>query len=149
MGQMSTAAVSGECYMPCAGDSTEICGGPNAINWYYNPSVVPATVNLPSGWSVYGTVAEGTNGRALTYTLGSTSTNTIESCSNGCAALGYTVAGMEYSSECYCGNGFSNGGGSMLDDSAAFMACSGDLAEMCGGPSVLTITTSLSSIPSI
>ena len=100
---MAGAAVSGQCVMPCAGDSTEMCGGPDAINWYYNSAIVPATVTLPAGWSTYGVVAEGNAGRALTYTLWSSSTNTVESCANGCASLGYTVAGTEYSQECYCG----------------------------------------------
>ncbi|WWC59704.1 uncharacterized protein I303_102266 [Kwoniella dejecticola CBS 10117] len=143
------ALVSGQCVMPCAGDSTEICGGPNALNIFINPDLQPATINLPTGWTTYGVVAEGTTGRALTYTLWSDPSNTIESCANGCAALGYSIAGTEYSSECYCGNSFSNGGGAMLDDSAAFMACSGNLAEMCGGPSLLSVVTAISgTIPS-
>ncbi|WVQ69509.1 uncharacterized protein L199_007729 [Kwoniella botswanensis] len=143
------ALVSGQCYMPCAGDSTETCGGPNAINVFINPDITPDVINLPDGWSTYGTVAEGTNGRALTYTLWSSSTNTIESCAAGCAAAGYSIAGTEYSAECYCGNSFSNGGGAILSDDAAFMACSGDLAEMCGGPSVLSVVSSYTgTIPS-
>ena len=147
---MAGAVVSGQCVMPCAGDSTEMCGGPDAINWYYNSAIVPATVTLPAGWTTYGVVAEGNGARALTYTLWSSATNTIESCANGCAALGYTVAGTEYSQECYCGNGFSNGGGMMVDSSSAFMSCSGNLAEMCGGPSILSVVSALgSSIPQL
>jgi hypothetical protein len=30
----SISSVSGECKMPCAGNSAQICGGPNAINLY-------------------------------------------------------------------------------------------------------------------
>nr|XP_019008257.1 uncharacterized protein I206_06812 [Kwoniella pini CBS 10737]OCF47038.1 hypothetical protein I206_06812 [Kwoniella pini CBS 10737] len=146
---IANALVSGQCVMPCAGDSTEICGGPNALNIFINPDLQPATINLPTGWTTYGVVAEGTTGRALTYTLWSDPSNTIESCANGCAALGYTISGTEYSSECYCGNSFSNGGGALQDSSAAFMACSGNLAEMCGGPSLLSVVTSISgTIPS-
>ncbi|WVF69564.1 hypothetical protein IAT40_004342 [Kwoniella sp. CBS 6097] len=142
-------AVSGQCYMPCAGDSTETCGGPNALNIYVNNDIVPATTVLPTGWTTYGVVSEGTNGRALTYTLWSKNDNTVETCAQGCAAAGYSIAGTEYSSECYCGNSFSNGGGAIVDSSAAFMACSGNLAEMCGGPSILSVVTSLSgTIPS-
>ncbi|WVQ98284.1 hypothetical protein IAU59_005407 [Kwoniella sp. CBS 9459] len=146
---LDNLAVSGQCYMPCAGDSTETCGGPNALNIYVNDDIQPATTVLPTGWTTYGVVAEGTNGRALTYTLWSSDTNTIESCAQGCAAAGYSIAGTEYSSECYCGNSFSNGGGAIQDSSAAFMTCSGNLAEMCGGPSILSVVTSLSgTIPS-
>jgi hypothetical protein len=32
-------------------------------------------------------------------------------------------------------------GGELLDDSAAFMKCSGNIAQVCGGPSVLSITS--------
>ncbi|OCF33820.1 hypothetical protein I316_04532 [Kwoniella heveanensis BCC8398] len=146
---LANTAVSGQCYMPCAGDSTETCGGPNALNIYVNEDIQPATTVLPTGWTTYGVVSEGTNGRALTYTLWSKNDNTVESCAQGCAAAGYSIAGTEYSSECYCGNSFSNGGGAIQDSSAAFMACSGNLAEMCGGPSILSVVTSLSgTIPS-
>ncbi|KAK8847618.1 hypothetical protein IAR55_005477 [Kwoniella newhampshirensis] len=150
VGDLANIAVSGQCYMPCAGDSTETCGGPNALNIYVNDDIVPATAVLPTGWTTYGVVSEGPDGRALTYTLWSKSDNTVETCASGCAAAGYTVSGTEYSSECYCGNGFSNGGGALVDPSAAFMACSGNLAESCGGPSILSVTTSIvGTIPSI
>lgn len=92
--------------MPCSGDANEICGGPNAINIYIDASNVPATVVLPAGWTTYGTVTEGDNGRLLPVQLYSSSDNTVESCAQGCAAAGYSIAGTEYSSECYCGNAF-------------------------------------------
>lgn len=138
--------VSGECYMPCAGDSSEICGGPNALNVYVNPDITPRTVQLPAGWTTYGVVSEGQNGRLLPVQLYSSADNTNAKCANDCAAQGYvsdhahfllvklilqSISGTEYSSECFCGNAFSSAanGGELLDDSAAFMKCAGDLAE--------------------
>jgi hypothetical protein len=150
MPQMANRDVSGQCNMPCAGDASEICGGPNAINWFYNPNIMPATISLPAGWTSYGVVSEGTDGRALTTMLYDDPSNTVESCAVACANAGFTVSGTEYSNQCFCGNGFSNGGGALQDDSAAFMWCPGNMAEMCGGPSILSITTSLTgTIPSI
>ncbi|KAK4684064.1 hypothetical protein P7C73_g6144, partial [Tremellales sp. Uapishka_1] len=147
---IANAAISGQCNMACPGNANEICGGPDAINAFYNPTVQPATVVLPTGWTTYGVVAEAPSGRTLTTTLWSDSSNTIESCANACNNAGYSVSGTEYSNECYCGNGFANGGGQLQDSSAAFMACGGNLAEMCGGPSILSVVSSLgTSIPSI
>jgi hypothetical protein len=93
--------------MPCSGDSSQVCGGPNAINIYIDASNVPATVVLPSGWTTYGVVTEGQNGRLLPVQILNDQTNTVEVCANACAAAGYTISGTEYSSECYCGNAFS------------------------------------------
>jgi len=136
--------------MPCSGNDQEICGGPNAINYYINPDVKPATVILPAGWTTYGVVSEGNGGRALTTQLWSSQSNTIQSCAQGCADAGFSVSGTEFSSECYCGNGFSNGGGALVDASSAFMKCSGDLAQTCGGPSILSVVSGLGqNIPQI
>lgn len=131
------AEVSGECYMPCSGNSDQLCGGPNAINWYYDADLVPPTVNLPAGWSTYGVVTEGTQGQRLLSTLlYASQDNTVEKCAQGCASAGYKVAGTEYSAECFCGMGFTAaaGGGELVDDSAAFMACSGELDWLPGTP---------------
>jgi hypothetical protein len=75
--------------MPCSGNSNQICGGPNAINVYVNPDITPDTIQLPAGWTTYGVVSEGDNGRLLPVQLYSSPDNTIERCANDCAAAGY------------------------------------------------------------
>jgi hypothetical protein len=100
----SLSLTSGQCYMPCAANSNENCGGPNAIQLYINPNtnIVP-TVALPSGWTRKGCIAEGSYGRALTTDLSNTvgaSTMSVEGCVQACANAGYTMAGVEYSSQC-------------------------------------------------
>jgi hypothetical protein len=92
--------------MACSGDANEICGGPNAINIYIDASNVPATVVLPAGWTTYGVVTEGDNGRLLPVQILNDNTNTVEVCAQACFNAGYTISGTEYSSECYCGNAF-------------------------------------------
>jgi hypothetical protein len=106
LADIENTLVSGECKMACSGDSSQVCGGPNAINIYIDASNVPATVALPSGWTTYGVVTEGDNGRLLPVQLYSSNENTVEKCANECAAAGYTISGTEYSSECFCGNAF-------------------------------------------
>lgn len=91
--------ISGECWKPCAGDATQKCGGPNALNVFYNPDAQKPSVVLPAGWKSYGTVDEGDNGRALSTLLYASDDNTNYKCATSCAAAGYTVAGTEYSAE--------------------------------------------------
>jgi len=106
---------------------------------------------LPAGWTTYGVVTEGDNGRLLPVQILNDNTNTVEVCAQACFNAGYTISGTEYSSECYCGNAFvaAVGGGKLVDDSAAFMACSGNGAQKCGGPSILSVTSAYgNNIPS-
>ena len=47
--------------------------------------------------------------------------------------------GIEYASECYCGNALS--AGSVLTASGCSMTCSGNSSEYCGGPNRLNFYT--------
>jgi hypothetical protein len=59
-------------------------------------------------------------------------------CSATCAKLGFTVAGIEYGSECYCGNWLDNQP-TKADDSKCSKACAGDATQSCGGSWLLTV----------
>ncbi|WVQ91184.1 hypothetical protein IAS59_004979 [Cryptococcus gattii] len=99
-------------------------------------------MSMPSGWSVSTCIGEGSAGRALTGTSTSSSDMTEAKCAAFCAASGYTLAGIEYSSECYCGSILSNGASLTQTSSACTMPCSGDSSSICGGPSALTLVVS-------
>jgi hypothetical protein len=65
---------------------------------------------------------------------------TSELCTSTCASKGFTMAGVEFGSECYCGNSISNGLGQQLDaDRACYMTCSGNGGEHCGGTWTLSL----------
>ena len=65
---------------------------------------------------------------------------TIELCTAACLAAGFSLAGVEYAGECYCGTTFTNGGGPAPDGNALCdMACNGNAAETCGGPDRLNV----------
>ena len=68
-------------------------------------------------------------------------TLTIENCISTCVGLGYTVAGLEYSQQCFCDN-FARNGASLTTDSSCAMTCSGDTTEICGGPNLMSIYSS-------
>ncbi|OCF40235.1 hypothetical protein I317_05928, partial [Kwoniella heveanensis CBS 569] len=137
--------------------STENCGGPNAMWLYINPSPPAAAVNLPTGWTYQGCVSEGNAGRALNFTATNylaKGTNTGEVCARQCNILGYTIAGTEYSEQCYCGNAFTNGAtGNIIDTltdgtGQCNYPCPGNSAQMCGGANRLSIYSSLATLPS-
>lgn len=86
-----------------------------------------------------------------TFSAASTSSNsmTVESCIAFCSGKGYTYAGLEYASQCYCGN-------TLASDRApvtgvlgnCFTPCTGDSTEYCGGGSALSIYQSCSGLSS-
>lgn len=59
---------------------------------------------------------------------------TIETCTAYCSKAGYSLAGLEYADECYCGNELRLGPSNNCN-----MACSGNSAETCGGGNALSV----------
>lgn len=88
-----------------------------------------------------GCASEGTSGRALNGGSTATDTMTIESCRTFCAGRGFSLAGLEYARECFCGNALVNGGAYLTGTAAntCNMACKGDAKQICGGPSRLSV----------
>lgn len=169
--------------MPCNGNATELCGGPNRLNVYglnypkpgaSSTPVTPATsstkapVSTPpastppastppassspasssaatyaAGWTAQGCYTDSVAARSLPYGAavpGGGDAMTIDLCLAACKASGYTIAGVEYASQCYCGNAFANNGAPAPDGSAQCnMPCSGNAAQTCGGPDRLNV----------
>jgi hypothetical protein len=97
----------------------------------------PTTTGLPSGWKYGGCYNEGQNGRAITNQQNLAS-NTIENCVTSCIAAGYTVAGLEFSSQCFCDTSLHNGA-TPASDSQCNMACQGNSQETCGAGNILSV----------
>ena len=102
----------------------------------------PAPEDLPSGWSYSGCWVDGANGRILANQQPDSTTNTIETCITTCSGLNMSIAGLEYSSQCFCDSYVRNGGVLSSADSNCAMTCSGNSAEICGGPDLLNIYSS-------
>lgn len=167
-------ATDNGCSMACSGNSGQLCGGSFRLSFYKkdkSATSTSATVSAtstgttkistgtsatatPTGPSVVQTAgsythqacySEGTNTRALGDTFVVNSTMTVEVCAGFCK--GYTYFGVEYSSECYCGNTI-GAGAVPVTDGGCSMTCAGDKSEICGGPNRLNfykISTSTSS----
>lgn len=169
------------CSWTCAGNTAEICGGNSRLSMYEyinaagvvasvtaaatTPNTATATVSLslpssttvsitlPTGWSYEGCWVDGAQGRILATQQPDSTTNTIESCIATCSSLGYGIAGLEYSSQCFCDNYIRNAGTLSSSNSNCAMTCSGNSGEICGGPGLLSIyatsTPQLAAVPKV
>lgn len=132
--------------MVCQADALHYCGGPYRLNLYkYNGTVPPptnpppggggggnnvgpVTTGLPGNWKYAACYVDNAYGRIQSYGVGPTATNSAANCIAACTAQGFTLAGMEYSNECYCSNALQNGAVKAAADTDCNMACSGDAA---------------------
>ncbi|KAF2192285.1 copper radical oxidase [Zopfia rhizophila CBS 207.26] len=140
------------CNMACNGNSQEICGGPDRLTVYQYASGSATTVSiaaptatiatsttsavsgpsgLPSGWSYQGCWVDNAFGRIMANGQNDNNQLTIESCISTCSDLGYSVAGLQYSVQCFCDN-FLRNAATKAPESDCNMACSGNSGEKCG-----------------
>lgn len=159
----NTVAPGGEpeCNYVCAGNNGQFCGGSSRINIYNNTvaltstttaaatatatttAVPPPAATLTSDDGFKGCYVDNVSGRILATQAFNNASNSAYTCRAACSALGYAIAGTEYSSECYCRNKL--GAGQVLATSAAEcnMPCSGNSSQACGGPNRLSIYSDL------
>ncbi len=65
---------------------------------------------------------------------------TIELCQNACKNGGFTYAGVEFATQCFCGNSI-GGGGSKALEAECNKPCAGNSKEICGGGNRINIFT--------
>ena len=141
---VATKESDSSCSMGCAADATEACGGPNLLTIYYANKAPPNPADAVDAKAIAPFTYQGCytdaspSGRALANYQPDSDTLTVESCVAGCKSHGYSIAGMEYSKQCYCDN-YIRHEPTLLADSKCNMACSGNSAEMCGAGNVLSI----------
>ncbi|KAM7198966.1 WSC domain containing protein [Rhypophila sp. PSN 637] len=119
-----------ECNMPCAGNSTEICGAGNRLSVYHDPAKLgPSTGGSNLGSTKKGCYTETGAGRTLAAKGFGDDNLTLEGCAIGC--VGYKYWGVEYGRECFCGNTIQPAA-ELKADSECNMVCAGNAAELCG-----------------
>ncbi|KAK6600464.1 WSC domain-containing protein [Botrytis cinerea] len=114
------------CNMACGGNSTQFCGGSGRMNLYnYTATSLPSTptptttsatvpsatiTDLPTGWAYKGCWVDRALGRGsiLADNLPNDANMTVESCIQNCITAGYSIAGMEYYTQCYCDSAIIN-----------------------------------------
>jgi len=130
------------CNMGCQGNAGETCGGPALLNVYnftgtypVGASVVPS-VTLGT-WTSQGCYSDTVASRTLERRV-DVSNVTVEACIKECFVQSFTIAGLEYAQECWCGNAISSPG-APISQGACNQACVGNSTEVCGGPNALQI----------
>ncbi|KIK65233.1 hypothetical protein GYMLUDRAFT_39597 [Collybiopsis luxurians FD-317 M1] len=157
------------CNMVCSGNVSEFCGGPNALNMYNytgknlppistggggggggGAPVFPVTSGLPKPWHYVGCYVDNAHGRVFEFGPedGNNPNNTVEVCINECASQNFTVAGMEFSSQCFCGDRLVNGAVTTTDATCS-MGCAGNATEACGGPNLLSVYSTLTNVTAL
>ncbi|KAG7290140.1 hypothetical protein NEMBOFW57_000137 [Staphylotrichum longicolle] len=107
-------------------------------------ALVPATL----AQTYYGCYTE-VPARALTgHSVIDYTGMTIADCESNCTTLGFTIWGLEYSGECYCGDSLAQGSFPAFSTDCN-MACAGDPTAICGGPNRLSLYGSSTTPPTV
>lgn len=134
-----------ECNMPCAGDSSQLCGAGNRLSLYSDgdfpiwPIPVAKDEDLPGDWEYKGCVFDNANPYILEWLWEDapnydSSEMTIDFCLERCQRFGYSAAGVEYGRQCVCGDlgAVEARGDVWKDDGFCSMPCPGDRNYTCG-----------------
>ncbi|KAK4464718.1 WSC domain-containing protein, partial [Cladorrhinum samala] len=125
----SVIAPAGDCSFTCPGDSTQTCGAGNRLT-LYTRSVSPP---IPTTYGYRGCFAEPEGGgRALPNLFQRSENMTVSTCASFCRGAGYTLFGLEYYHECFCGHTLTVGTQSAPEADCRY-PCSGNSQEKCGG----------------
>jgi hypothetical protein len=158
----SVAAPSADCSFTCMGNPFEYCGAGNRLSVYVKNGVAPSgtssgtgtgtstaaststsaavVTGLPAGWSAQGCWIDGAKGRILPYQAPDNQAQTLSGCAALCKNAGYTIAGVEYGVQCFCGNAIYNDGVKTVDSACSFN-CPGNAAQKCGAGDRLSIVS--------
>ncbi|KAI0058608.1 copper radical oxidase [Artomyces pyxidatus] len=159
-----------DCSMTCSGNSSEFCGGPNRLNVYNytgtdlppisNPGggggggggggapVFPVTSGLPPSWEYAACYVDNAHGRIFSTELPDNQNLTVENCIASCASQNFTLSGVEFSVQCFCGNTLINGAVESTDADCN-MGCGANATEACGGPNRLSVYTSTGNVTAL
>jgi hypothetical protein len=98
--------------------------------------------SLPGGWTYAGCWSDSVSNRKLHSDGYTNPTGMCEgTCINYCSGKGYTWAGVEYSTECYCGFGLESGSVRQADSSCDMTCPGGSAGEACGSRDKLSVFT--------
>ncbi|KKA29005.1 hypothetical protein TD95_004681 [Thielaviopsis punctulata] len=127
------------CTMTCGGNSSETCGGSDRISLYKNTNMTTSVGNAANatGYTYSQCWTDSVSSRALTGASTYANDMTVEKCAAFCSASGYTIFGLEYATQCYCGNALA--AGAAAPSSGCSNVCGGNAGEWCGGPDRLSI----------
>ena len=91
------------------------------------------------GYKYVGCATDGST-RTLSGAYEANNNMTVEGCVEFCKASGYTYAGLEYASQCFCGNDMPAADAPVYGQTGnCVMPCAGNSTQICGGPNALSL----------
>jgi len=143
----SEPVADSNCSSNCVGNPSETCGGSDFLDIFWNgqppgprPTIVSHVPEAPL-WGFVACYSDSITARTLSAQVsvkGGAYNNTVGNCIDSCIAEGYSIAGLEFAQQCWCGNTIGNGAES-IDLNDCTLACSGDNTECCGGADALLL----------
>lgn len=92
------------------------------------------------GWEYFGCAFDNVTVRTLDGSNTSDDDMTVEACVSYCSEAGYSYAGLEYSTQCYCGDSIAAGNDPIQGVvGGCLFACGGNSTQMCGGSDALSV----------
>ncbi|KAG8829938.1 hypothetical protein FRC17_005763 [Serendipita sp. 399] len=105
-----------------------------------NADNTPTLLQSYKAWSSAGCYEDSIFARVLPFQQAIEDGNpyavTVERCLDACYSSGYTVAGLEWSQECFCGHSIPS---KVATDGRCDMPCKGNLHELCGGENRINV----------
>lgn len=133
------------CNAPCAGNSSEICGGKDAQGNTYlsvwnstSTTIIPTFVKQVGTYPRLGCYTD-SDKHALSATSYTNATGmSAESCVGYCITKNYDYAGLSDAKTCFCDTKLAPAS-SLWDDVRCTKTCSGNGREFCGGDKAMLI----------
>jgi len=124
-----------ECTMHCPGDDSLICGDANRLTVYKNTTPrAPSSPATAGAFKYQSCWTDSVGERSLSGQSEVRAEMTVEICAAFCE--GYAFFGLEYSTECYCGNELA---GQAADEVDCSQLCAGNAEQWCGGANRLNL----------
>ena len=113
------------------------CGAPSTIG---APETYFTDLTVSKKWEYAGCGTDSITARVLVGDHESNDQMTVETCVDYCTSKGFSVAGLEYARECYCGNDIGTTGAPVPGVMGnCMMKCVGDSGEYCGGYAAISL----------
>ena len=124
-----------------SGPAPAVPGGScNATTTVSPPASFFTDLTSSKHWYYVGCGTDGFGSRTLTGPSQSLDNMTVETCVDFCNSQGYSIAGTEYVTQCFCGNSIPSGNAPIPGlVGACTDMCGGDDTEYCGGYGAISL----------